>query len=148
MATNTDARLDSLKKKYASVLSTMQQGGVLLSHVHVQDDKLFIQGEAPSQEVKNKVWDQIKLVDPSYSDLTADITVSANAAPAASAGAASAPAAQNQNYSVKPGDTLSKIAKQFYGDANAYMKIFEANRNILSDPNKIQVGQSLVIPPK
>ena len=47
---------------------------------------------------------------------------------------------------MKPGDTLSKISKQFYGDANKYMKIFEANRDKLKDPDKIQVGQELVIP--
>ena len=49
-------------------------------------------------------------------------------------------------YTVVSGDTLSKISKQHYGNANDYMKIFEANRDKLSDPNKIQVGQELVIP--
>jgi len=47
---------------------------------------------------------------------------------------------------VKRGDTLSKIAKEHYGDANRYMDIFNANRDKLSDPNKIQIGQELVIP--
>jgi nucleoid-associated protein YgaU len=51
-------------------------------------------------------------------------------------------------YEVKSGDTLSKIAKAELGDANAYMKIFEANRDILSDPNKIFPGQKLKIPPQ
>ena len=51
-------------------------------------------------------------------------------------------------YVVKPGDSLSKIAKQEYGDANAYMVIFEANRDILKDPNMIHPGQNLKIPPK
>jgi nucleoid-associated protein YgaU len=49
---------------------------------------------------------------------------------------------------VKSGDTLSKIAKEFYGNANAYMKIFEANKGTLSDPDKIKPGQVLTIPPK
>lgn len=49
-------------------------------------------------------------------------------------------------YTVKSGDTLSKIAKDVYGNANDYMKIFEANRPLLSDPNKIYVGQVLRIP--
>ena len=49
---------------------------------------------------------------------------------------------------VKSGDTLSKIAKEAYGDANAYMKIFEANKPMLSDPDKIYPGQKLRIPPK
>jgi len=51
-----------------------------------------------------------------------------------------------QRYTVKPGDSLSKIAQQFYGKASEYNKIFEANRDQLSDPNKIQPGQELVIP--
>jgi nucleoid-associated protein YgaU len=57
----------------------------------------------------------------------------------------SAPAAQY--YTVKSGDTLSKISKQFYGDANQYNKIFEANRPMLSNPDKIYPGQNLRIPP-
>jgi nucleoid-associated protein YgaU len=51
-------------------------------------------------------------------------------------------------YEVKPGDSLSKIAKAEYGDANAYMIIFEANRDILNNPNLIHPGQKLKIPPK
>lgn len=51
-----------------------------------------------------------------------------------------------QWYVVKKGDTLSKIAKEFYGDASLYPKIFEANRDILTDPNLIKVGQKLRIP--
>jgi nucleoid-associated protein YgaU len=47
---------------------------------------------------------------------------------------------------VQPGDSLSKIAKQFYGDANQYNRIFEANRDKLSNPDKIQAGQELLIP--
>lgn len=49
-------------------------------------------------------------------------------------------------YTVKAGDSLSKIAKQVYGDANAYMQIFEANKPMLSHPDKIYPGQSLRIP--
>ena len=49
-------------------------------------------------------------------------------------------------YDVKPGDTLSKIAKQFYGDANKYHQIFEANRPMLKDPDEIYPGQKLRIP--
>jgi len=51
-----------------------------------------------------------------------------------------------QYYVVKKGDTLSKIAKEYYGDASLYPQIFEANRDVLKDPNKIQVGQKLRIP--
>ena len=51
-----------------------------------------------------------------------------------------------QWHEVKKGETLSKIAEKYYGDASLYMTIFEANRNILSDPNLIKVGQKLRIP--
>lgn len=59
------------------------------------------------------------------------------------------PAADNpytQHHLVVKGDTLSKIAEQYYGDARLYPKIFEANRDLLSDPNKIKPGQKLRIP--
>ncbi|MFY1040125.1 LysM peptidoglycan-binding domain-containing protein [Pantoea agglomerans] len=52
----------------------------------------------------------------------------------------------NRTYTVKSGDTLSAIAKQFYNDASEYMKIFEANKSILSSPDKIAPGQVLTIP--
>lgn len=55
-------------------------------------------------------------------------------------------APESKYYTVVSGDTLSKISKQFYGDANKYMKIFEANKPMLSDPNKIYPGQNLRIP--
>lgn len=58
------------------------------------------------------------------------------------------PADASKYYTVVRGDTLSKIAKDFYGDANAYRQIFEANRPMLSDPDKIYPGQNLRIPPK
>lgn len=137
-----DQTFEQLKLKYQSAINLMKQSGVRLSHVHLQNGRLFIQGEAPSDEVKNRAWDQIKLIDPSYPDLTADITV--NASLAAVAGVPRA--ADMQTYTVKAGDTLSKISKQFYGDANKYMRIFEANRDQLTDPNKIQIGQQLRIP--
>jgi len=55
-------------------------------------------------------------------------------------------AAPSQWYTVQSGDTLSRIAKQFYGDPNKYMLIFESNRPMLSDPDKIYPGQMLRIP--
>ncbi|MBQ9275217.1 MAG: peptidoglycan-binding protein LysM [Succinivibrio sp.] len=55
--------------------------------------------------------------------------------------------AESKIYEVKKGDTLSKISKECYGDANKYMKIFEANKPMLSDPDKIYPGQKLRIPP-
>jgi nucleoid-associated protein YgaU len=58
------------------------------------------------------------------------------------------PVDESQYYTVKSGDTLSKVAKEFYGNANAYMQIFEANKPMLSHPDKIYPGQTLRIPPK
>jgi len=57
------------------------------------------------------------------------------------------PVEESKYYTVKSGDTLSKIAKEFYGNANAYMQIFEANKPMLSHPDKIYPGQNLRIPP-
>ncbi|MDL5366958.1 LysM peptidoglycan-binding domain-containing protein [Xanthomonas sp. NCPPB 2654] len=53
-----------------------------------------------------------------------------------------------QVYVVKPGDSLSKIAKLHYGDGNAWTRIFEANRDVLDDPDKIYPGQTLKLPPR
>jgi nucleoid-associated protein YgaU len=141
-------RLEELKNKYRSVLDMISQKGVRLSHVHVQNDKLFIQGAAPSEQIKNDVWNQIKAVDSSYSDLTCDLTVDASLAPPATqAAAASAGAGSGgRTYKVQAGDTLSKIAKEFYGDANKYPRIFDANRDKLESPDKIRPGQELTIP--
>ena len=138
-------RFEQLKLKYQSVLNFIQSQGVQLQNVNMEGDKLLIRASAPSQDLKNRVWDQIKLVDPSASDLIADIQAPpAAAAAAASAGGASSAAART--YTVQAGDSLSKISKQFYGDANKYMKIFEANKDKLTDPNKVNVGTELLIP--
>lgn len=135
--------LEQGKQKYASVLSFIQQSNVRLDHLHVQDNKLFMQGAAPNEQIKNEVWNKIKEVDPSFSDLTADISVDSSLpAPAAASSGGSA----GKTYEVKPGDSLSKIAKEFYGDANKYNKIFEANTDQLDDPDKVRAGMTLKIP--
>jgi len=142
-------QLEQLKAKYSSVLALIQQKGVRLIHLHVQDNKLFMQGAAPSEDVKNQVWNQIKAVDPTFSDLTCDLKVDPSLAlpQTAQAAAASANASPSgRTYKVQPGDTLSKIAQNFYGSANEYNRIFEANRDKLQSPDKIQAGQELVIP--
>ena len=142
----SDNQLEQMKQKYASVLTTIQQQQIRLSHVHIQDNKLFIEGLAPSEQAKNKVWDQIKLVNPNWSqEVTADISVDPNAKLAQAQGA-SVSGGQQRTYTVKPGDSVFKISKELYGNANEYMKIFEANRDVLSDPNKISPGQTLKIP--
>jgi LysM repeat protein len=135
--------LDELKSKYASVLQTIQDKGVVLSHINMDGAKLFIQGAAPSEDIKNEVWDKIKAVDASFADLNCDLSVDTSLPQPAAAAAAGA---AGRTYTVKSGDTLSKIAKEFYGNANEYNKIFEANKDQLSSPDKIQVGQELNIP--
>lgn len=134
-------QLDQLKSKYASVLRMIEQRGVRLHNVHVEGDKLLIRGEAPSQEIKDAIWDQVKLVDPAFRDLTLDLSVAAG-----TGGAANAGRAQPRTYTVQNGDTLSRLAERFYGDKMAYMRIFDANRGILKDPDLIHPGQVLTIP--
>jgi len=138
-----DAKFDQLKMKYQSVLNFISAQGANLQNVNMEGDKLFIRASAPSAAIKDKIWDQIKLVDPNFSDLTAQID-----APAAQAAAASAsgPSSTVRTYQVQPGDNLSKISKQFYGDANKYMKIFEANKDKMTDPDHMKAGMDLIIP--
>ena len=138
-------RFNELKQRYQTVLTTADKEQIQFHNLHVQDNKLFIKGTAPSEEAKNKFWDQIKLVNPNADDITADISVDTSRAVGAAAGGGQG--SGGQTYDVKGGDTLSKISKQFYGDADEYMRIFYANRDKLNDPDKIQVGQKLVIPP-
>ena len=128
------ATLDQLKAKYQSVIDLAKARGVSLKNVHLENDKLVIKGDAPNQAIKNEVWEAIKKVDAKYADLTADIGIDASLPVPA------------KIYEVVAGDTLSKIAKKFYGDANKYMKIFEANKDQLKDPDKISAGQKLKIP--
>ena len=138
-------RFNELKQKYQTVLSVSDQQQIQFQNLHVQDNKLFIRGIAPSEEAKNKFWDQVKLANPNADDITADITVDSSRAMGAAAGGGQG--GGGQTYEVKSGDNLSKISKQFYGDAGEYMRIFYANRDKLKDPDMIQVGQQLVIPP-
>jgi LysM repeat protein len=138
-------RFNELKQKYQSVLNLADQQHIQFQNLHVQGNKLYIRGIAPSEDAKNKFWDQIKLVNPNADDVTAEIRVDSSRTLGAAAGGGQAQG--GQTYEIKSGDTLSRISRQFYGNANEYMRIFYANRDQLSDPDKIQVGQKLVIPP-
>ena len=138
-------RFNELKQKYQTVLTVSDSERIQFLNLHVENNKLFIRGIAPSEEAKNKFWDQVKLVNPNAEDITADISVDSSRAMGAAAGGGQG--SGGQTYEVKSGDNLSKISKQFYGDANEYMRIFYANRNQLNDPDMIQVGQKLTIPP-
>jgi nucleoid-associated protein YgaU len=103
-----------------------------------REGKLYFNGTVKTEEEKNKIWEAIKTVPDWRNDVIADIKVVAGQAPV--------PAPVVETYTVQPGDTLSQIAKAKLGDVKAYMKIFEANRDVLSDPDKIKPGQVLKIP--
>lgn len=138
-------RLEELKQKYQSVLTMIQQKGVKLAHMHVQDNKLFLKGAAPSDQIKNEIWNQIKAVDPAYQDLTCDLAVDSSLPQpaAASTGAAE----RMRTYTVKAGDSLWKIAEQFYGKGTEYTKILAANSGKLKDEKTvIHPGDVLNVP--
>ena len=124
-----------LRDKYAWAVK-------IANDVHMQgsaderDGKLYFKGTTQTQADANKIWDAIKTIPEWPNEIIADIQAVRGA---------SGEVVQT-TYTVKSGDTLSKIAKQHLGDANAYMAIFEANRDQLKDPDKIQPGQVLKIP--
>ena len=124
----------ALTDKYAGVMAAAQALGIKGLSAKEVGGKLTITGTADYQMQKDAVWDEIKKQGGWEQELNADIKTA------------------NTDiygiYEVKPGDSLSKIAKSAYDNAGEYMRIFEANRNILKDPNVIQPGQKLVIPKK
>ncbi len=122
------ADFDQLKQKYQPVLDVIQKEGAQIQGLGMDGNQLSLKVLANSEAGNNRIWDAIKAVDPNYSDLKHDIQFREG----------------QQTYTVRPGDNLSKISKQFYGDANKYMTIAKANN--LQDPDKIKVGQELVIP--
>ena len=125
-----------LRDKYAYAIQ--QAKGKFDGSAQERDGKLYFTGSVKTEAEKNELWTAIKTIPEWRDEVVADIKVVGGPEPAA------APAAHT--YTVKSGDTLSAIAKQHLGDANAYMKIFEANRDQLSDPDKIKPGQVLKIP--
>jgi nucleoid-associated protein YgaU len=138
----SEVTLEQLKSKYQSVLDLMSTLGVQLQNLHLQDNKLVIRGEAKTKDDVNKVWNQIKLVEKNYKlDLMVEIAFLSDAP-----GPKPQTAPTLRIHKVVAGDTLSQIAKKYYGNANDYMKIFNANKNILKDPDKIFPGQDLIIP--
>jgi nucleoid-associated protein YgaU len=128
-----------LRDKYADAIQTAKtlrmQGSA-----DERDGKLYFHGTVGSQDEANRIWDAIKAIPDWPNEIVADIKAT-NAGASSSAVSADAP-----TYTVKAGDTLSKIAKEVLGNAGAYLEIFNANRDQLSDPNKIQPGQMLKMP--
>jgi len=125
-----------LRDKYSHAILTAKnlrmQGGA-----EERDGKLHLKGTVNSQEEANQIWIALKTVPDWQKDIVADIKVSPQAAAVGTGG---------KTYTVQPGDTLSGIAKKHLGDGNAYMKIFDANKDQLTDPDKIKPGQVLRIP--
>lgn len=134
-------RFDELKAKYQPVLQAIRERGVRLDHLHLQENKLFLQGAAPNADAKNFVWNRIKSVDPAYADLVCDLSVDSSLPQPA------APAQAAQLYEVKSGDSLWKIAERFYGRGNQFPRIIEANPDKLKDEHSIiHPGDRLKIP--
>jgi nucleoid-associated protein YgaU len=116
-----------LKNKYQPVADFMSRNGFQIEHFHVENGKAVLSAQAPTEHLKDRAWDEIKKVDSNFSDLQHNITVGSGTM-----------------YVVKSGDNLSNISKTFYGNANQYSKIAQANN--IANPDKIQVGQQLKIP--
>jgi hypothetical protein len=110
-----------------------------------RDGKLHFKGTVNSEDEKNQIWNALKTIPDWPKEIVADIQVKPGAAAAAPQRAPAAQPAET-TYTVQSGDTLSGIAKKLLGNANDYMEIFNANRDQLSDPDKIKPGQVLKIP--
>lgn len=124
----------SLKDKYASLLKLGEELKIKDGDVYEKDGKLVVKGTAEYQYEKDLLWDEIKKQSGWEKDLVADIKVD-----------------KTDVYGyhvVKSGDSLSKIAKSAYDNAGDYMKIFEANKDILKNPDLIHPGQRLKLPNK
>ena len=124
----------SLTMKYGPVIDLCNRFNLKDAEIAERDEGyLKIYGYVETQYQKNKIWDKIKEVGgDSPGDIKADIRT------------------ETQDYyhihDVVSGDTLGAIAKEYLGEAGKYMEIFNANRDQLSDPNLIRVGQKLKIP--
>ena len=132
-----------LREKYAYAIQ--QAKGKFDGSAQERDGKLYWSGSVKTEADKDEIWNAIKTIPDWREEIVADIKVTGGAQTAAPAAAATTPTS-SRTYTVKPGDTLSAIAKEQLGSAGDYMKIFEANRDQLSDPNKIKPGQVLRIP--
>ncbi len=124
-----------LRDTYAYAIQTAK--GKFEGNAEERDGKLHFKGTVATEAEKNELWNAIKTIPTWQNDIVADIKVTGGPA-------AAAPAAKT--YTVKAGDTLGAIAKEHLGSAGAYMKIFELNKDQLTDPDKIKPGQVLRLP--
>jgi nucleoid-associated protein YgaU len=123
----------ALQDKYKQLIDTAQSGGVSNLTVQEQSNVLYISGTA-SQQVKDQLWSVYNTLDPDMR--SADVVLNIEADGSGTA----------QTYTVVAGDNLTKIARNYTGIT--WKDIFEANRDQLSDPDKIHPGQVLNIPQK
>jgi nucleoid-associated protein YgaU len=128
-----------LRDKYAHAIQTAKDVR-MQGNADERDGALYFHGTTNTQAEANKIWDAIKTIPDWSKEVVADIKATGSQA------AATSGTSQPATYTVKAGDTLSKIAKEHLGDASAYMEIFNANKDQLSDPDKIKPGQVLKIP--
>ncbi len=105
-----------------------------------RDGKLYFHGTVGTECEVNKIWDAIKTIPDWRNEIVGDIKATGVPSAVPTTGTS------ESTYTVKAGDTLSKIAQEKLGDANAYMDIFNANKGLLTDPNKIKPGQVLKMP--
>ncbi|MDP5231011.1 MAG: LysM peptidoglycan-binding domain-containing protein [Cellulophaga sp.] len=123
----------SVKAKYQGVLNLGEQLGIKNGDVSEEAGVLKMKGEAATPYEKNLIWDKIKeLGGENAADIQANISVTDSSV--------------FHRHTVKGGDSLSKIAKHYYGDAMKYKQIFEANTGLLKNPDVIHPDQVLVIP--
>ena len=123
----------SVKAKYQAVLDLGAELGVKNGDVSEEYGVLKIKGEAATQYEKNLLWDKIKEIGGEQpSDIKANITVGDESV--------------YHRHTVKSGESLSKIAKHYYGDPMKYKQIFAANTDQLKNPDIIHPNQVLVIP--
>lgn len=122
----------SLQEKYQSILELANQNGTTYELTE-GDGVLHINGSAPSAEAKQALWDEYARIDPDYR--SGDLMLNISEGSAAGGG--------SNTYTVQAGDNLSKIGAKYGITWNA---IYEANRDIISDPDMIHPGQELKIP--
>ncbi|CAH8286336.1 LysM domain-containing protein [Mariniflexile fucanivorans] len=123
----------AVKAKYQSVLDLGEKLNIQNGDVTEENGVLKVKGTANTPYEKNIIWDKIKEIGgENPSDIKANITVADESIYA--------------KHTVKSGETLGKIAKQYYDNASKYNAIFEANTSILKNPDLIHPGQELVIP--
>jgi len=122
----------SKRQKYADLTKVANDLGIVNFLMVEEGEKLQLTGTASYQLAKDELWNAIKRHAGWEEDLAADIKVANHDL--------------HGQYTVKGGDSLSKIARYIYGDASAFTKIFEANRDILKTPDVIHPGQVLKIP--